>query len=589
MSTVSSSNNSERAYIRSAQETEEAYREKIKSLQEDHSAEKESISNRRAEERADLKDQYEKELHRGREELSKAVAYEKDQAREEVAKLQSQMYDKQGQRFAKDSRDLSQERQQLSKFRDDMKRDFAHQEIKDQQKKAELVDKMRTDFSNEAKNALNEQKRGLDAEMGRLNREVQHHRAHEHRKNEEIANAREKTVRDTEGVWAWQNKQLQDNFEKESVRNRHANQLKEDFQERRLREVEDIGIDRMTEALNRQRKEFAEREGELHRENSRNLDNFNRTILDEKVRASRQQQQLQSKGENDRSGALQAQKTNFTRDLEQKGDYYQSKIVENEQAIQKLRNPSSAKDVPQYARERIENDLRQGYEQKYATLNEGRKIERESILKDQVRERIKIKEDTERAMRNQTRNATKALDEEKSRMVGAYLDLQSLKEEERLRAEHSKAKQLTQLTSNHTRELESQSQHLRDAVEENRYVEELKSKKVVEDAELNQRQLARNFAMELNSARREMDKRLLEQRDGYESQIIEMKREAQAAVREAERKGKSVMEERIRTYEHQIKQMEQTQKERERFLTEHYEDEIDRMKRTNARLIQKKS
>ena len=60
-------------------------------------------------------------------------------------------------------------------------------------------------------------------------------------------------------------------------------------------------------------------------------------------------------------------------------------------------------------------------------------------------------------------------------------------------------------------------------------------------------------------------------------------------LRDMDRTSKRTLDDRVRAYEFQIKQQELAFKERERFLSEHYEEELDTMKRTNAHLIQKKS
>jgi hypothetical protein len=67
-----------------------------------------------------------------------------------------------------------------------------------------------------------------------------------------------------------------------------------------------------------------------------------------------------------------------------------------------------------------------------------------------------------------------------------------------------------------------------------------------------------------------------------------VKTEAQHRLRDTERREKQNYDDLARNYEQRIAQMEEQQKERERIITQNFEDQLDKVKRSNALLQQKK-
>ena len=82
---------------------------------------------------------------------------------------------------------------------------------------------------------------------------------------------------------------------------------------------------------------------------------------------------------------------------------------------------------------------------------------------------------------------------------------------------------------------------------------------------------------------------MTDERDLHEKAMASMKYENDKKLREQDRTSTRAMDDRVKAYEYQIKQQELAFKQREQFLTEHYQEELDKMKRSNARLIQTKS
>jgi hypothetical protein len=111
----------------------------------------------------------------------------------------------------------------------------------------------------------------------------------------------------------------------------------------------------------------------------------------------------------------------------------------------------------------------------------------------------------------------------------------------------------------------------------------------VQDADLNLRVQDREWFMKLNDQKRDFDRRVTQLNDLHQRELSDQKLESDRKLHEQERTARRILEEKDRAIETQVKQQTLAFREKERFLVEHYEEELDRMKRTNAQLIAKKS
>ncbi|MBC7690781.1 MAG: hypothetical protein H7222_03360 [Methylotenera sp.] len=110
-----------------------------------------------------------------------------------------------------------------------------------------------------------------------------------------------------------------------------------------------------------------------------------------------------------------------------------------------------------------------------------------------------------------------------------------------------------------------------------------------QEAEFNSRMTHRAFSTQQNELIREYEKKLTEQKALSTSDMNELKGQMDVAVRDSERKQKSALDEQARTYEQRIAQLDLQQKEHERVLTRNHDEELEKVKRSNALLISKKS
>ncbi len=102
------------------------------------------------------------------------------------------------------------------------------------------------------------------------------------------------------------------------------------------------------------------------------------------------------------------------------------------------------------------------------------------------------------------------------------------------------------------------------------------------------REKQRAFTAKQNELIREYEKKLADQKIDFDSRADELRSQAIKASRDAERRIKISLEEQARGYDQRIATNEVQAKERERYLTQNHQDELEKVKRANA-LQQKKS
>jgi hypothetical protein len=112
---------------------------------------------------------------------------------------------------------------------------------------------------------------------------------------------------------------------------------------------------------------------------------------------------------------------------------------------------------------------------------------------------------------------------------------------------------------------------------------------VRQQAEFDAKIAQRNFATQQYEANKTFERKLEEQKNFYEDTVSQLKDQLTAAHHEAQRRTQQLLDDQAKGYEQKIAEMEYQTKQRERTISDNYQDQIEKLKRTNALLIQRKS
>lgn len=512
-------------------------------------------------------------------------ARDRDNSRSEIERLKAQTYDKHG-RYAED---LEQERKQGEKGVNDVRKDFENQ-------------KQKMEIAHEA--ALAKQDERND---GAVERETK--RLNESHTNE-TRNLR-KELKDMAYAMGDYHKGRTEGFH-------DAVQEYENDWRYRLKAA-DIGFKEQEEKLKGQLKEQDAYFGELHNLTLREKDaSYAELLRKEKLDAQTRQSELVDTF--DRSS--QERELHHRREKE-------SIALANENRLRSA-NQASEKSLVEQAKNYQDTMARQA-ENTDETINQ---LEKELVIKNTSEDPNDISPAAEAAVRRAVvREYEKTMSAEKERTQGAIdstqreysdrmkdllgdntarnreLEQRHTQERDRDRAdllnhiqdlEFTQGSTLRSQTRDQDRERDNLSRAYAQTLDRQRrqYEEILTTTKsdastklqaVRQEAQFESKMAQRAFAARQNELIREYEKKLADQKVEHDVQLQDVKTDADRAVREASRLNRVALDEQARSYEQRIAQMEFQQKERERYLTENYEADTEKLRRSYALLSQKKS
>ncbi len=156
-----------------------------------------------------------------------------------------------------------------------------------------------------------------------------------------------------------------------------------------------------------------------------------------------------------------------------------------------------------------------------------------------------------------------------------------------LKTDHEK--ETESLNRNYAHVLERQRREYEDIIQTLRHDATSRLANTRQEAEFSSKLLRREAISKHNEVVRDYEKRLADQKVEFGSHQGDQKEELQKVTRESERMMKQAIAESEKNFEQRIAQLQQQAKERERTLMQNHEDELDKVRRSNALLIQKKS
>ena len=110
-----------------------------------------------------------------------------------------------------------------------------------------------------------------------------------------------------------------------------------------------------------------------------------------------------------------------------------------------------------------------------------------------------------------------------------------------------------------------------------------------QDADAQLRMAHQEQVAQTNAMSRDYEKKLQDQKVEHDVEVDEMKGQLVRDKSEAERRTHQLLDEQAHQFEQKIAQIEFQTKERERMISDNYQDQMDRMKRAHALQQQKKS
>lgn len=177
---------------------------------------------------------------------------------------------------------------------------------------------------------------------------------------------------------------------------------------------------------------------------------------------------------------------------------------------------------------------------------------------------------------------------ERNRLLAHIQDTEFMKDQGLRHKEYENTKMVDNINRNYANILENQRREFNDVITSAKTEAAFQMNSMRQQHDFETKMAHRTFTAKQNELIREYDKKLADQKAEYETQLGDMKSQTQLALRDAERKTKQALEEQQKSYEQRLAQTEYQHKERERYMTENFQDQLEKVKRSNALIAQKK-
>jgi hypothetical protein len=538
---------------------------------------------------AETRSKHEREVKELKQDFSTELKDERESARDEIRKLKEDLYDSTGRRQTKELETQHDREAELNRYREGIDRDAERKVDRIQKYSESKFDRLAKENAEQIEEALSAQKQSNSEEMKPLYQELALYRNEGRDLNAERAKAREEVVSNYESDHQIEKQNIVGSYEKMLDSMRNKDQQTRDLYDRKLMTSGIEAEARVKKIAQSQKEEFSS-EAQKIRKDAKQTESFYREELArERSRSTRNEDQLVKQSQHDTERALNEKDRAYGNYLQSNAKRVNSELEARERVIQDLSTTQDPRRVSPGVVNKIQIREEARHHENLEKLRENHKQNLDAI-RDQDQE---ARRDLAARYEDQTRTLARDFKLEndlgKRGMMDVYLDLKE-QGEARVGNLESQAKQtVTRLQADQARALESAQKRTRVALSEQR--DSLKDEKdhALMDATQNQRLQDREWFMKLNDQRRDFDRKIAQIQDEHVREIADLKLESDRKLHEQDRTTKRVIEEKDRNLNYQIKQQEVAFKEKERFLVEHYEEELDKMKHTNAQLVTKKS
>ena len=538
---------------------------------------------------AETHEKHEKEVKKLKEEFAGDLKEQRDAAREEIRKLREELYDSSGMRRTKDLEERHEREAELGRYREAINRD-ADRKVERVQKYSESrMARATRDESDRIEEALRAQKESNAEAMKPVFEELAMYRSESRDVAGEQAQARQEAIADFEEDHLNEKKNLVESYERMMSAMRDKEKQAQNNFDRKLTESAIESDARMRRVSREQKAEFSGQAAKMRRDSERNEAMFRDELARERARSARNEDQLIQQNRDDTEKAMAHKDRAYLDYLKQNQKRVNAELGAREKVIQDLSTTQDPRKVSPAAIEKVRSREAERNFENLEKLREVHKRNLDAIRSGEYEARLALSEGYEDRTRELARDFKKENDLVKRGMMDAYQDMKDQSEARAGQAEEASRAGLSKIRADHARAIGMEQKRTRLALSEQRDSLKTEKDRALADAAQEQRMQDREWFMRMNEQKRMFDRQIAQIQDEHERELSDLKLESERKLHEQDRATRRILEEQERNLEFQGKQQAAAFKEKERFLIEHYEEELDKMKHTNAQLVAKKS
>lgn len=537
----------------------------------------------------ELKEDFEKTQTQSKSEQAERMQRLRDEAREDVRKLKEENYDRQGKQYANDSRDYSSQKEELERYRNELEKSYQQKNERLEEQSERRTSKTISQQEEKTAEALAAQKKSHLLEMKKLQEVIDQQSLDTRDIDAERAKARAQAIQDVE-LKAIRNQQNADSAYEIQLQKIKANS------EDSAAQLRSKLIQKDYESAAKTQKQLMDQKSEFVTKDQQRVQHMNRLedLYQQDLRAQQEKTRKADLNLND----LHEAQTRQALGEQQKvlHQYYQDdqarlsqQLKMKEDEVAHLKTTDHEKDVSPALIAKIRN---QSTEKHFQEREAERKHHENQMIgleqKDRA-ERMQMKDLYDKRVQENDKSLKKNYESERRQAMMALQDIQGGRSEEmiQLKNEHSENLKRTQMKNAVMLENERKKASFAATMERDESREQLAQMAV--DAQRAQREHDHEWQVKFNEQRRTYEKEMNRVQDENAIERSQAKLDFDLNIKAQERVLKRAADERIKSYEQQLRQQELSFKEKERFMTEQYQTEMDKLKQSYEQLRKAKS
>lgn len=384
-------------------------------------------------------------------------------------------------------------------------------------------------------------------------------------------------------------RRLTDAYEAALQKSQELNQNQEKVYESKLDTALSDANERTRSQVQTQKKEFIKMAEDKRKETDMTKRYLEGEIAKERLKSEKNTTQVIQDNNLAIEKAVHARSQMYDQRLKENNQRNKILMDEKEKELTELKYTDDPNKVSPEARKKVEDHYRLRFEKDLAEERRVSAANAEALKNRSTDFQRNVQDEYSQRYNEMSRDLRQRHLVEKQSLVKGYNDLEDLSEQTKMSMQDRFQDQAMRNYQKHSNELSLQEEKSRERLREQRETlldDKLKDKEEIENKHrIQEREWNYKFA----DMRRSYEKKILDQKDAHEQAMSLAKLEFDKKLQEQQRSSKRLLDDRVKAYEMQLSQQESMAKESNRLLTEHFEEEIDKLKRTNARITQAKS
>jgi hypothetical protein len=507
-------------------------------------------------------------------------------ARDEVERIKRQAYRKDGRTSGSE---LDEAKREYQNALETEKRDFNRREEKLREANKARSEQAVIDYRNKTEKETGDLRETHRVGMGNLQQKYNEVAQRSQDNRQTAAEARAKAVQDYEAEFINDRRRAQDDFEQQLLGEKRQSNAKVESTEVRSRNAL-LELEQKTaeQAINLQ-KAHGQEKLDIIKDKERVTSELIKQRDFEKERTFALLSKQREETDAQRDLVLDKQGKAFSEQIRKTGQVNQIEMDKLRDKVVQMQTKPNIRDIPPAIEERLRRKITAEYENAMASDREvaDRRIDlmRQDFVRDR-RETASNAQDKEAKIRHSNMEER---ERERAEFLKQVNEVKSQKEQAIAEMERTSKGRAESQERAYMIEQVVKKRQMEETIQAMREENQARMREIVETNEFERRAEQRENSFKMNDLIRDYEKKLNEQKDDYETVLREMKAEQDKTLRDADRRFRMTLDDQARSYEHRIQQSELSFKERERYMTAKSEVELEKMRRTNAKIIQKKS